>query len=595
MPWFDGTSTGWPKVVVKGEFGPNVAHVCVRGTGVRGTNVRGGRAMVDVSAHVRSVEWSRGRSSPIDSAEPGVATVVLNNGPTGGNGAYDPTNFQSPYVFNRLDAETEGLEGGTVGAWVVGGSCTIANSTAQAHSGTHSLALTSTVSSGGIWVNTASGIDVSTKRGEPYQASVWARSATHAVSMLVAVRFKDAGGDLLQQDNSPSVGTLTSGWVQPVGAGLVPGGAASADIQALFFDMASVGEVHYVDDSFLITGTLVDLGAAMIVQAERPTGMLHDRFTGEIVDISLDAGLDPTVTIVVADGLENIGRTQLITETAQFAGDYSGQRVNNLADRAAWPVTARLIDQGQAILNPTTFGANTLELMRQVESTEFGFLFVDAHGNLVFYERHRAENANRSVTVQARLTDTSGAGEIGMVDLVIAKSRERVYNDVHITRQPDVTQDPEVTGSTPGDVPTEQVARNASSIAQYGTLSFPTEIGQLLRSDVDAQGLAAGVAGLYGGSPIRIREVRVNALHPDVITRDLWATILGIGLLDRIAVSRDYGPNTIAGELLVQQITETITSDPVSWELRLTTSNPPPATHYCVRGEGIRGTDVRGW
>lgn len=331
-------------------------------------------------------------------------------------------------------------------------------------------------------------------------------------------------------------------------------------------------------------------GAQVAVQVEKPLGMVYKRFTGTITRIEMDVGLWPTTTITIVDALQQLGRTQLAAEVAQFGGDHSGQRIGNIADRAAWPATARLLDQGQATLSPTTFGRSALELIRQAEVSEFGFLFVDASGNLVFYDRHRAETASRSATVQAALTDTAGPGELGMMELTLSLSDDLIVNDAHATRQPDPSQDPELTGITPGDVPVEQAAQNTTSIGDEGVLSLPTEVGTLLASDAQVLGLLQGIVGLFGTQQVRISEVRVNALRGD-----LWSVLLPLGLLDRISVRRDYGPNTITGELFIQAMSEEIQVSPSRWDLRFTTSNPPPATHYCIRGQGVRGADVRGW
>ena len=55
-------------------------------------------------------------------------------------------------------------------------------------------------------------------------------------------------------------------------------------------------------------------------------------------------------------------------------------------------------------------GASALELMRKTEQTEFGVLYVDGAGVLVFHDRHDAATATRSTVVQAELTDTAGGG-----------------------------------------------------------------------------------------------------------------------------------------------------------------------------------------
>src|SRR4030095_4017660 len=142
-----------------------------------------------------------------------------------------------------------------------------------------------------------------------------------------------------------------------------------------------------------------------------------------------------SATLACAAGLEALGRAQLAVEPTVFDGDTTGARIGNLADRAGWSVTARAIDAGQVVLGPTTMGASALELMHRTDQSEFAVLFVDAAGTLVFFERHRATTANRSVNVQAALTDTRGVDELGMMELELALSRARTFNHVDHTRR----------------------------------------------------------------------------------------------------------------------------------------------------------------
>src|SRR6266700_2253828 len=105
----------------------------------------------------------------------------------------------------------------------------------------------------------------------------------------------------------------------------------------------------------------------------------------------------------------------------------------HVADQAAWPTSLRALDTGYTTLGPTILGDFALNLMRKVEQTEFGLLFCDGSNTLTFYDRHRSATATRSVNVQAAFTDTQGASEIEMASLDVAKNRDRLINDVHIT------------------------------------------------------------------------------------------------------------------------------------------------------------------
>jgi hypothetical protein len=328
---------------------------------------------------------------------------------------------------------------------------------------------------------------------------------------------------------------------------------------------------------------MVEIGAPIQVYAERPVGMLWPLFTGEIADIATDAGRDPTVVFTCTDGLEFLGRAYLPLEVAPvFAGDLTGTRISNLADRAAWPIDKRNFDAGSNVLGGTLLGSSALDLMQQVERTEFGNLFVDQAGVLTFYDRYRTTTANRSVIVQAAFTDV--AGGIGYSSLELARSRERVYNRAAVTRNPRVED--------PDEQPIEQVADDLTSqTALKAVLAFPAQVGDLLQSDTEALAMAQGLVGRFATPQHRIREIRVNLLRGDG-----WSTLLGLQLLDRISVLRDYGPNTISQELLIQQMSTEIRVSPATWELRLVTSPAPTAaTDVCVLDSGLLGTHKLGW
>lgn len=329
--------------------------------------------------------------------------------------------------------------------------------------------------------------------------------------------------------------------------------------------------------------SLVRVGTPIQVTVEYPVGTVYPRFYGEVADIAPDDGYNPTVTFTCADGLEKLGRGRISeVSTPVFDGDTTGNRIGHLADQVAWPSSLRSLDTGAATLGATVYGASALELMRQVEQTEVGFLFVDEGGDLVFYDRHHTTTATRSTVVQATFTDTGGASDIEMTGLERAQSRERMVNDWHILRD----------ASGDGDTPVEQVATDATAAADFGTLSGGQGLGPLLRTDEESLAMAQGLLPRYVDPLTRIRSVTVDA-----ITQARWTQLLPLTLLDRISVSRDYGPVTVTGELLIQAMSEEIRNDDTSagWTFTFSTSNPLPASDLFIIGTSQVGVDSLGW
>jgi hypothetical protein len=343
----------------------------------------------------------------------------------------------------------------------------------------------------------------------------------------------------------------------------------------------------------------------------------YDRFYGELVDVVHEVAndWDITATFTCLDGMEKLGRAYLPQTTPTRDGDRSGARIGYLADQAAQPTALRALDAGSTILPPTVLGASALELMHAAEQTEFGLLFVSGSGVLTFYDRHHGATATRSTTVQATFGDAeggSGGGDtysdtyssgaapavaIPLRDIALARTRDRTFNRVAITRDPIPNPEPgdpvgdEEPGESP-DEPVEQVADDPASQGVRGVLGFPAQIGQLSRSDFDALALAQYLVDRFSVTQNRISGLNVSTLS---CPTTLYAALLGLGPLDRVAVDQDYGPATITTQLLIQGVTESVQADPPAWELQFSTSPPPPAPGLFVLGTSQLGSGTLGW
>jgi len=601
---FDGVNL--PRVSVLAGFGgaqdpgPDYLHLGV-GPGI-GTAKLGGTTYVDIAADVTSIRWSYGRDSDLDPARVGTGTIVVDNR----DGSYDPANPNSPYVNrNQLTANQSSLEDGTTTGWEAGSNCTIANSTSGSPPhGTRALQLTS-VAAGDMWAQTplGAGAKIVVQPSRPYSVMAELRAATVARSCRVSVWWYDANEAFLTAFDTTIVPDTTTGWTQLAKVdGLSPSNAKYAAVVVRVNGTGAAGEVHRADKIGLVEefstlwklggDTGLDTGAPVIVRAEWPTGTVYDVLSAEVTDIQLDLGRDPAVTFVCSDGLERLGRAFAPTSVPQFDGDTTGARMGRLADAALWPNSKRALDTGYTRLGPTTLGGHVLPLAQQVERTEFGLLFCDQSGVLTFYDRHRASTASRSVTVQATLADTDGASEVEMAALEVAKNRGRLFNEAHVTRQP--VPQPLVAGGGaeqgPEDAPAEQVGSDPVSQGVHGVLSFPDQVGDLHRNDAEALAMAQWLATVR----FNILDIRISSVTVDAVTLGLWNLLLALRLLDRIAVSRDYGPNTIERQLLLQGMTIEITDTP-SWTYQFQTSPPPPAPSLWVIGTSAVGTGRLGW
>jgi hypothetical protein len=693
-PWFNGS--WWPALhLLFGlggtlDPGPQFIHLGV-GPGL-GVGQLGGTIWTGplTGKDIRSVTIHRGKDSPIDSATPGTATIVLNNG----SGAYDPDNPASPYATSTETlTDTQPTLNYTQSGQTTPSSsgCTNSTVTMQGGGSLHDMGGASTSTPNGtnpavpagtytFWNDLPSSFDqvrwtvrpdldptsagagyfwaeqgtiaaAAGGSGNTWYAGLQSRSALpgnpkaaiFSIWNAVAAVAGDLPNTAAQPFSGEGVGyqilapyTWTTGrsyrlrvradsargsrWFacylrdETSGTEVWVGSvrAATSDASRLYgvayqwtelfgqqtpattCPLLPRSTTFFATPTFATITSLPGVGGLTVgtpvdLRAERPLGTIWRRFYGEITNITLDAGLDPTVTLTCADGLEKLGRAQLSDQPVPVGdGDRSGQRVNRLLDAGGYPSSLRRIDTGYTTVAPTALGDFTLELLRKTEMTEFGLLFCGGDGLVVFYDRHRVATAPRSTTVQVVFADSDATGTAGMVDLELDWSRDRTFNDVHITRE--ATPHAPVGEEADDDQPAEQVATDFATQQAWGTLSLPAQVGPLLRSDDEARAMAEYLVDRFKTSQSRIRKVTVNCLR-----KDLWDLLLPLTLLDRIRVDRNYGPRQITEELLIQGMTEEINSDPPTWTFSFDTTVPVAAPTLWRLGTSALGSGRLGF
>jgi hypothetical protein len=297
-----------------------------------------------------------------------------------------------------------------------------------------------------------------------------------------------------------------------------------------------------------INGSQLSLGLPVWIRATWAS-TTYGWFRGVIDDLDLDAAYGRTVTVSCIDALEVLGRAKLDTIASQFDNDLSGTRVGRILDAADWPTSLRSVDAGLSNLQATTYGDYALPLLAKVTDTEFGVLYVDGDGKVVFGDRLHVYTATRSLSVQATITDVGT--DVDMIDLTVSRSRSTVFTSAAVTR----------------DGGTQQTYTDAAAVASQGLRAFSGAAGSQLRSDSDAANLASWIVGRYKHQKDEAQSVRIDAT-----AQGMWATLLPLRLYDRIRIIRDYGPATIDLQLLIQGIEITVTAG-ATWEWTLTTRN----------------------
>jgi hypothetical protein len=146
---------------------------------------------------------------------------------------------------NVLTAEDTSFEGGTTGDWTAALNCTIANSTAQAQDGTHSLAMTATAA-GNMMValpHAVSGISVIP--GTTYTFRCGFFPAAQVRSVVAYIQWYNAAGTNINQSQA-SATEVAGQWVSVNATGVAPAGAVTVDLQAMV-SSAAINGVHYID------------------------------------------------------------------------------------------------------------------------------------------------------------------------------------------------------------------------------------------------------------------------------------------------------------------------------------------------------------
>jgi hypothetical protein len=243
-------------------------------------------------------------------------------------------------------------------------------------------------------------------------------------------------------------------------------------------------------------------------------------FTGKIEDWDFDysTSKDSVATAKCADGYAELARTEIQSLSASV--ETSGARIERVLNLSEvnWPASLRNIDPGDVTLanaSVSTFPINTLQYLQQVETAEFGALYIGKDGVLNFNER----TSNRAYTAVA-FGDASG---IPFVDIQVAYGTELIKNRVLINR--------------PGQ--TLITAEDTGSITDYGVISYELA-NTLLADDTQATDLATLLVQRYAQPTLRITRITADLR---AITNSEVTSLLDLELGDVVTVT--FTPNGI--------------------------------------------------
>jgi hypothetical protein len=296
-------------------------------------------------------------------------------------------------------------------------------------------------------------------------------------------------------------------------------------------------------------------------------------FAGYITSYSTttpkDVGEVVYTTISAVDGFRLANNAQITTVSSATAGQTTGTRIGKLLDAIGWPSSQRDIDAGQTTVqaDPGTL-RNALGAMQNIESTEYGALYMDALGNFVFQDRQLTSSSVAGTPVDF---NDNGTG-ISYNNALWKLDDTLVFNKASITR----------TGGT------AQVASNQASIDKYFLHSYQ-EQNLLMETDAEALNNAqAFVASRQETS------IRCDAVTLDLYTANYDAGItaaLALDFFDPITVTTTQpGSSTLTKTLQVFGVSHDI--KPSNWKTTLTTLEPIIDSFIIGTNYGILGTNT---
>ena len=302
-------------------------------------------------------------------------------------------------------------------------------------------------------------------------------------------------------------------------------------------------------------------------------GTTYPIFAGYITSFDTttpkDVGEIVYTTIQAVDGFRLFQNAQITSVASATAGQTTGTRIGKILDSIGWPVGMRDVDSGQTTVqaDPGTL-RTSLGAMQNITSTEFGALYMDGFGNLVFQDRLLTSSSVAGTPV---VFNDNGTG-ISYNNALWKLDDTLVFNKASITR----------TGGT------AQVAFNQTSIDKYFLHSYQE---QNLLMETDAEALNNAQAFVASNQET---SIRCDAVTLDLYTANYDAGItaaLALDFFDPITVTTTQpGSSSLTKTLQVFGVSHDI--KPSAWKTTLTTLEPIIDSFIIGTDYGILGTNT---
>lgn len=209
-------------------------------------------------AYVKAADaGSNGRYSAWVGSASSFAVTSNVNAPTISSVTPDATNVRNAVVVaaaetDILTGDAKTWEGGTAGSWTVDTNLTsVANTTAQAHSGTRALRLTANGAGNGTAQSAITGA-ASAAANRVYTFSCWFRPNTTQRFVFVQLQFLTSASAVISTASSATnPGEVSGQWVQATVTATAPATTDRLRVKASIISPAN-GEIHDIDDAVLV-------------------------------------------------------------------------------------------------------------------------------------------------------------------------------------------------------------------------------------------------------------------------------------------------------------------------------------------------------
>lgn len=251
-----------------------------------------------------------------------------------------------------------------------------------------------------------------------------------------------------------------------------------------------------------------------------------------------------------------------------WAAERTADRIDRVLDEISWPSGARDLDAGlYDVAEHGSAGETALAHIQDVADSEFGYVFMNGTGQVVFHDGDHRITATRSTVSQATYSD-DGTG-FAYKDVRLSLDRDRIYNSIRVTHAEELG----LVGA----------AEDATSIASYLTRVY--QKSTILASADDAQTLADGILEAYKDPVQRFVSVTLQ----DTGASGWAAAVLGREIGDLVTVRTNPPGHTtvVAYECFIEAVDIAVSAGvPMEVTFQLT-----PASVSVSGGGGGGGED----